>query len=197
MVPVFAVSNIPGEVETFYNRWCKRGRKLEIVGAVCYLIDKTSELDGKISQGGGALRVFDNQGDELGIYMDDDKVFLAELNRYVKLENHGTYYSLTDRVNAYYTSNDCSGTAYIDFNDDALKVKLNEIISIGPGKYFIVTKDYQRTNIVSYSYLRWDTASNDFICQTWAPPFDGVIELTPIDLGINEPINTPLEYRFE
>ncbi len=182
----------------------------------CYLFYKAVELETKINSNTSRinalesvptptplpsplpqkeLKTFDNSGNELGLYIDRSSFFYVPLGVIIPLNDTQIG---TTRYNAWYHSDDCTGTAYyvipypfFSFRDYWNKV--NEIYPIGPGKYFTVDRG-PGFNADIHAVQRY--SGGTFSCLGDST-LGGAWSLTPVTLPFSEPIELPLQYKYQ
>lgn len=136
-----------------------------------------------------ALKVFDNNGNELGIYMDTMAFFNTTLKKRVILNGSG---QLLHRITIFFKSQYCDGPGYLSTSD-----LFNDVFSVGPGKYYVVQKTVSKENIISESQFEFNNTSQSVECRNTSNSLSDASTLAPVTLPFSVPVSMPLEYRYE
>ena len=136
------------------------------------------------------LKTFDNDGNELGLFISRTSFLYVPLGRIVVLSDAQIG---ARRNDVWYQSTDCTGQAYAPISERDYWSLANEIYPVGPGKYYMVDRgpgisvglnSLQRYSGGAFPCLSASTGGN-----AWS--------LTPVTLPFSEPIALPLEYKYE
>jgi len=155
---------------------------------------------GDPGENGKSLKVFDADGNELGLLVDYDhnKIFNETLGKIFLLNLNPDNTASLPWTDIQFSTDDCSGTPYLYISDVDMSKKGNEIISPGPGYYYIVNKTIPNTTINMRSVLHFAyDSSRTVICQGNIGFGNVVRTLNRISLPFTEPIKTPLEYKLD
>jgi len=133
------------------------------------------------------LKTFDNNGNELGIYIDTDTFFETSLQKRIKLDNG----EVIAKTPIYFESSDCSGTAYLVLGSTSLSGFINDIISAGRNKYFVLNRQ-AAGEIKTYN----SAISGGTSCKTVTMSYSG-LPLIPVTLPFSLPVAMPLEYKYQ
>lgn len=195
---------------------CSKGFLSNETSLNCYLFYKAVELETKINSNTSRistlesvptptplpaplpqkeLKTFDNSGNELGLYIDRSSFFYTPLDVIIPL-NDDQIRITTDDV--WYHSEDCTGTAYyilpypvFSFRDYWNKV--SEIYKVGSEKYYTVDRgpglNADIHSMQRYSNGAFSCLSSSILGIAWS--------LTPVTLPFSEPIELPLQFKYQ
>jgi hypothetical protein len=166
-------------------------------------IEQVQQMINNAVQNPKTLRVFDNNGQELGILVDREgtntEVFIEQYNRFLILERTTvTGMSFSDSIGAEFESNNCTGQAYafLDIdppNGDDFNSVVNEILYT-LGKFRIVNRNSTSSTITVKSFSETNTS-----CAQPAEPYEAeqrypLEEIPPL---YSSPIVLPLQFKYQ
>ena len=201
------------KAQNYIDDNCAKAKISNQISLNCYLFYKIAELETKVDSntsriivlenapspapipspsplGQKELKTFDNNGNELGLFISRSSFLYVSLGRIVVLVDAQIG---TTRDDVWYQSSDCTGTAYTAFSERDYWSKVNEIYTAGPGKYYTVDRDSGST-VALNSLQRYSGGAFPCLSATTSGP---AWSLTPITLPFSEPIALPLQYKYE
>jgi len=211
------------EAEKFYNRYCTGNYVTSIIAFVCHLQDQITNIeltpgpqgpqgekgekgdpgedgqDGERGPAGPVLKVFDANGKELGPLVDPETFYYAPLKRLITVdldvgEGQGHFAPV---IQVYFESSDCTGTPLRPIPTANLNQWSNQLLTAGPGRYFIVNKDSPIINDPDiHSELNYNFSNDVFICQSQGN-FQNATVLTEVQIPFDDPVPLPLRYGVE
>lgn len=160
----------------YYNETCFDKEIKKEKALLCYLFEKTEDLNNRVvvleNQTPSSVKqiyVYDDDGNELGIYMGDSQFFYEPLERMVRVNSYGL-----DIPNnpIYFESNNCIGTPY-HVGGEALRAFETNSLWLG-GKdfinneeyYYIINPDNYDVGLDSFSNITQDWLTFDLTCHT-------------------------------
>ncbi len=136
------------------------------------------------------LKTFDNNGNELGIYMDDASFFVTSLGKKVRLNSAGQL--LYQQLATYFKSQNCVGTAYRSTSD-----LFNDVFSDANGKNLVVDRSIPKENFTSQSYLEFNPAQQASSCRVSSDSQNDASTLTTVTLPFSLPVSMPLQFKYQ
>lgn len=130
------------------------------------------------------LKTFDDNGIELGIYVDAWTVFYPPLQRFIRIDL-STRKSVTDNI--FYSEQNCTGNAYVGIGDMR---GLSSILTSDGLRLYINELNTHPVPVALNSY-----SSTEGICSNLTAIRDYWL-LTPVSLPFSFPIPIPLHYRY-
>lgn len=184
------------KAKKYIDKYCNRSNPSEQLSLNCYLFYKVQE----IQSGTAALKVFDNNGVELGIFVDYDTFFYPPLNKlvYVDIINTGKV-NIGKLINPavnygsiYYAEPNCAGTAYLWEGTFAPpSVVFNSLYpENGNGRYYIVDQSAApavKTLLSSYNGTNCENSSNTATVRT----------LKEVPFPLANPVSLPLQFKYQ
>jgi len=142
------------------------------------------------------LKIFDNNGTELGIYMDPSKFFYELIGRRISVDLGDGH--LDGTIDEYHTSSDCSGNAYITVSGQGdLNDKENSLLRTGPGSYFIIQRGTASETLNINSVRRYGGSGPSYRCDPYGSSVEHLYSLTSVSISFTEPVSIPLQYKYE
>ncbi|MDO8649513.1 MAG: collagen-like protein [Candidatus Peregrinibacteria bacterium] len=142
------------------------------------------------------LKIFDANWDELGPLIDLSTFYSEQLDRSVSIHTPlDTWYGrIRNRINPYFMTSDCMGTAYKPIDDTPQTTSVLYII--GPGKYFVLDPNTPQEQKAWIRVQYFDEASNTFVCQERRDQItpESVRALRSVDIPFDDPVAMPLRY---
>lgn len=145
---------------------------------------------------GQMLKIFDANGVELGPLLDQNTFFYVPLERFIDI---GTYGRLGNAVDIYFITDNCTGDAYRRYNDDQMLTIVNELLYLGPGRYFVIDRGTPETPIDWVRVLYYNDSTSDYVCQErrGGTGPENLREVREVSLPFNDPVAMPLRYGIE
>lgn len=204
---VYAISSLDflTKAQKYIDKNCSKRSIANDVSLNCYLFYKIIDLENKINSNTSRiialeknptptpislpsqkeLKTFDDNGIELGIYVDDWTFFYLPLQRFIRIDQ-GTRRMVTDNI--FYSDENCNGNAYLGAGDMR---GLNSVLTSGDSKFYINELNDHPVPVALKSYT-----STQGICSNLTAVRDYWL-LKPITLPLSFPIATPLHYKYE
>lgn len=216
------------QAQKFINQNCNKKFFADQTALLCYLFDKSQEQDTKLaainatlspipsqiaslqastsalnntvnnlqSQPGKALKVYDAQDHELGIMMTDvQTVFNTNLNKIISISYNGL---AGQPIQAWYTTIDCSGTAYT--NQSSFD-QSQYIFNIGGVHMEVDTTVPMINTLTINSFMSSDLPPNNHctdISHQQVPLQErNVLTLKQVNSPYQEPIPLPLIIKYQ
>ena len=150
----------------YYNENCLEKDIKKEKALLCYLFEKTEDLDNRVvvleNQTPSSVKqiyIYDDDGNELGIYMGDSMFFYEPLERMVR----PSYNGLQVYAWLYFAEHDCSDTAIHVSGVDIWALESN---SIWGGKNFITNEElYYKINLDNYFVVDDEWKSESYMSQ--------------------------------
>lgn len=212
MANVAFASHYTGQAEEFFLNWCSRERLDGLRAFVCDLRERLDTIQltpgpqgpegpqgpqgpqGPVGEA-STLTIFDENGSELGPLVDRYTFFYAPLEKLIEVDHEGSPLEqgrLGIPIDAFFTTTDCTGTAYRRFTSDYNR-STNVLFAVGPGKYYILAHDTPEQTITHNSVLFYTDNTASFTCQT-SISTAGFREIIPVNLPFADPVVMPLRY---
>lgn len=135
-----------------------------------------------------ALKVYDSQNHELGIFMDRKTYFNTALSRIISIDDLG---KLSHLVDIYYLTNNCTGTPYGGSID-----QFQDILVLSPGTYFRIPDGAVLHSMHVMSVTQYDSGTGLITCEET----DETLTVYPLDsvtLPFTDPVTLPIQIRYE
>lgn len=212
---VYAVgsSDYLTKAQKYIDNNCSRRSLSNDVSLSCYLFYKLGEIDSRVNSNTSRisalenissptpfpsttpsphkeLKTYDNDGNELGLYVDRTSFFYLPLGIIIPLND---YKIGSARDDVYYQNGTCTGTPYVLMGNTDYQRRVNEIFSNGPGRYFTINRGSSST-VVAASFQRYNGSS--FPCVANSVNENGY-SLTPVTLPFSDPITSPLQFIYQ
>lgn len=147
-----------------------------------------------------AVKVFDKNGVELGIFMETIfdgyhvfNIFVPSIERYVRIYTAPYSGEVGPRTHVVFTNTNCTGTVYTrEITPQTFEILANQVIPISSGTYYALDLNGSQTSIVANSSLSSSGCHTDQNVGT----FD-VYPLIPVVLPFSEPVALPLQYKYQ
>lgn len=144
---------------------------------------------------GQALKIFDANGELLGLLVERFSFYYAPIDRIIDIRMDTPAGRVGNPIDAYYTSSNCTGTAYRRFTSN-YNESVNTLMRLGPQKYFILEPVTPEQEITHNSVQYYTDSTGTFTCQP-SVSTAGFRALTPVDLPFDDPVELPLQYGIE
>lgn len=141
-----------------------------------------------------ALKTFDANDTELGIYDIQIRFFFPELQRFVTI-NPATGEQANNGRAIYFLTNDCTGTAHIQVdNEGDMTFWASKVFSGKDGIYYILDSEAPITTVVMSTLI---PNASDVCVNFSGSPHPPLRELTEVTYSLPDPVQLPLEFRYE
>ncbi len=158
--------------------------------------NQASQISNLQSSIGKSLKVFDANGQELGILVDHtgsyEVVYSQAINKFISLDELG---GIDGRTGAYYQSNNCTGTPYEP--NSASITNTNNLLPFSPQLFYIINSSDTPTTITTGSVSVWNDSVNHVICTPNSQTLTNAYQLHPVSLPFSTPVALPLQFKFQ
>lgn len=137
-----------------------------------------------------AVKVFDANGVELGIYLHDYTFFYPPVNRLIDVQSTKLGYF---GGNLYFSDSYCNGDAYISIGNNDLSLRGNQVFSIEAGKYYILEPGTPASTV---SYATYGD-STGCLTSNSSGTSSNLRLLKKVEINLPDPVPFPLQFKFQ
>jgi len=173
-----------------------------VQSAIDELTGRVEDLEGSPS-GGKVLKVVIDSH-EFGPVVNEQtgSFFYEPIQRFVIVNTFGDSNPRTvlgENIHLEFKSNDCTGTPYLAyFNDAQYETKIyNSVLNAGYNKHYISDRNSAPLTITMGSQQGFNYDMESFTCHDGGNIQKEVTPITQTTIPANEPLNLPFEFKYE
>jgi len=155
-----------------------------------------------------ALRVYDANGQELGIVVDHNgpfsTIFSPTMQKFIYIQidtdtgTNASIYGQFRGTQAFYQSSDCTGTPYIDALSVTNESLSNDLIVFTPQAFYTILNSDTPITISPKSVAAWSYGANSLKCFANTGPDIQAYPLThQVSLPFTIPLALPLQFKYQ